>query len=667
MATIVDELVSILGYKIEGQDNLKKYRNQIDGVAKDVTKVTNKIALYANASHSNMLAASSHMISYGNKITDVGNKLIGLSSISAALFLGGAFGLNKFSKEASNLEESINAVNVVFGEGANKVLEFSKKSAEMVGLSSSEFNQMSTETGALLSRTGETKEKVAELTNQLAVRAADLASVYNTDVKLAMSAINQALRGETEAIRKYAADVTDASVQSYLLSKGINKKVASLTQEEKTLYRLRLLMEQTNVVNGDFSKTIDQQANSQRVLNAQWKDAQAKLGKNLLPIKAKIAKALANILDKFNKLNPKVQSLISSLLIFGVALSGLLALLAPVFVLTGKLVSMFGGLLGAITLLNKAARGQRLISFLSFFRKNKGVIKALKALRFGFALLAAPILKVAAAVALLYLGIDDLYHFLTGGKSVIGALLEQLKTGDLFAYGEELGKKLVHGIFEGARRIGLLGDKIEKLLSDPNFYKAGFEIIGSIVSGLALAVMAMGSAFANVAAGIFWGIVNALVGFDAKEKITLMVTDLIEDIVEAWNSLINFYDMGVEMVSQLFEGMKSIGGKIKDWFADLVPEWAEDFIGGDNEAEINNSFENLAGNLNRSDGAAKLSTNNLNNSNTNNSAQVNNQINIEQNVSQAVKAPDQLAKATQRAMGGAMPKRSQLQQEPIAP
>lgn len=656
MATIVDELVSILGYEIRGEQNLKRYQSGVEVAAKKVNRLTAQIVAYSAAADKafsasrTMAVPSALAVLYAKRVKDASLKTTGWAQAFNAV-TGSA-------KAAADEIEFAAEVADRYGANVVKVTDgWVKFKAATKGTKVAEDNREIFQTfTALSSMLGQTPDQL----NGILTALEQMVSKGKVSAEELRGQLGERLPGAFIAAAK-SMGVTTAELDKMLEQGKLTADVL--------LPKLAKQLQQDYKIN--LGKNIDNEiATFNRLDNSLFmlKVAIAKSG--FIGFLADLAEGLTKVVKKLASAPPWVQKLVASLI-------SLLAISAPLLFTFGamaksiatilKVALALRSLVGAFAAMGVVKGGDKLIRHLSFFRKNKGVIKALKALRFGFALLAAPILKVAAAVALLYLGIDDLYHFLTGGKSVIGALLEQLKTGDLFAYGEELGKKLVHGIFEGARRIGLLGDKIEKLLSDPNFYKAGFEIIGSIVSGLALAVMAMGSAFANVAAGIFWGIVNALVGFDAKEKITLMVTDLIEDIVEAWNSLINFYDMGVEMVSQLFEGMKSIGGKIKDWFADLVPEWAEDFIGGDNEAEINNSFENLAGNLNRSEGAAELSTNNLNNSNTNNSAQVNNQINIEQNVSQAVKAPDQLAKATQRALGGAMPKRSQLQQEPIAP
>lgn len=135
---------------------------------------------------------------------------------------------------------------------------------------------MSAITGALFQDLNMAEEDSAKLTIQLTERAADMASVFNTDVNDAMSAISQAIRGETEAIRRYAGDVTDATLEQYALANGINKSVSEMTQQEKKLLRIQVLMEQTAVTAGDFANTADSLANRQRVLAARTQDMSAK-------------------------------------------------------------------------------------------------------------------------------------------------------------------------------------------------------------------------------------------------------------------------------------------------------------------------------------------------------------------------------------------------------
>ncbi len=273
---------------------------------------------------------------------------------NAGLAIGGAIAgfATVAIKNASDLNESMNAVNVVFGEGSKVIEDFGKTSASSVGLSQAKFNQLATSTGALLARTGKPLSEIGEMTTDLATRAADLASVYNTEVDVAMSAINQAIRGETEAIRQFGGEVSEASMQQFLMSQGINKSSKELTDQEKRLYRVQLIMSDTSVVAGDFARTSGDVANQMRIAKAQFADTSAKLGMALLPAMTKVMNVINKILTataKWIQDNPKLASTIFKVtaVIGGLAIGvGILA--SSVFILNLAL-SPIGLIILAIT------------------------------------------------------------------------------------------------------------------------------------------------------------------------------------------------------------------------------------------------------------------------------------------------------------------------------
>jgi hypothetical protein len=231
----------------------------------------------------------------------------------------------KTIKNASDLGESINAVNVVFGKGADNILKFGETAAKSVGMSTAAFNQMATITGALLKDTGKPLSEVADMTTELTKRAADMASVFNTDVSDAMSAINQAIRGETEAIRRYAGDVTDASLQTYLYSQGIQKNVTDLTEQEKRLYRVQLIMAQTAVTAGDFANTSDSLANRQRILAADLENLSAKIGAQLIPVLESLLNKVGPVIAKVGEWVEKNPELTRNIILASGAVAGLTA------------------------------------------------------------------------------------------------------------------------------------------------------------------------------------------------------------------------------------------------------------------------------------------------------------------------------------------------------
>jgi hypothetical protein len=277
-------------------------------------------------------------------------------------------------KAASDMEESVNAVNVVFGDAADQILRFGENAANTVGLSNAAFNQMSTQTGALLKDVGISITETADLTTQLTVRAADMASVFNTDVKDAMSAINQALRGETEAIRRYAGDVTDATLETFALSQGINKSATEMSQQEKRLLRVGLIMQQTAVTAGDFANTSDSLANRLRIARAQLTDVAAELGTQLLPIATRAVQVLSDLVKWFGDLSSPVKTTILVIAGATAAFAALLVIIPPVIsairgitIATALMKGAMGGPTGvAVTL---AAMGAAAIGTSLIFQK----------------------------------------------------------------------------------------------------------------------------------------------------------------------------------------------------------------------------------------------------------------------------------------------------------
>ncbi len=275
--------------------------------------------------------------SMGRQATIAGGAIIGLLGVTV--------------KFGSDLAESINAVQVIFKGGADTILEFGKTASTSVGLAAADFNQLATQTGALLGGMGLTTEEVAQQTIELTKRASDLASVHNTDVKDALSAINQALRGETEAIRRYAADVTDATIEAFALGKGINKSVTEMTQQEKKLLRIAALMAQTSDVADDFVNTSGELANQVRISTAEMKNQAAAIGQVLLPVLKDILSQIMPILQgigEWVKENPRLTAIIVK---FAAAVGALLLVLGPLLIILPGLSVAFSLMLGPIGLL----------------------------------------------------------------------------------------------------------------------------------------------------------------------------------------------------------------------------------------------------------------------------------------------------------------------------
>lgn len=194
-----------------------------------------------------------------------------------------AKGLSDAITNASDLSESVNAVNVSYGAAADGVLALSKNSATALGLSSADFNSLAVQFSAFSSTiAGEGGDVVGTLEG-ITTRASDFASVMNLEVADAAALFQSGLAGETEPLRRYGIDLSAAAVEAYALANGIGDGTGKLTEAEKVQARYGALMEQTSKTQGDFANTSDGYANSQRILGANLENLSATIGQALIP------------------------------------------------------------------------------------------------------------------------------------------------------------------------------------------------------------------------------------------------------------------------------------------------------------------------------------------------------------------------------------------------
>ena len=280
----------------------------------------------------------------GKSFTDAGKKLtIGLTApIVAAAGVAVKF--------ASDLQESTNSVNVVFGESAKIITAWGENAATQAGLSRAEFNSTATQIGVLLQQTGKSFDDVAEDTITLTQRAADLASIYNTDVKDATLALGAALRGESEPARRFGVLLSESAVQAKALELGLGGVKGELTEAEKVQTRYAIILEQTQAVAGDFANTSGDTANSLRVLQAEVQNLAAEFGQELLPIVKDVLTFARDLVAGFGDLTQEQRQTV-------IAVAAVAAAIGPLLLAIGKTITAVSALKGALTALQVAGGG----------------------------------------------------------------------------------------------------------------------------------------------------------------------------------------------------------------------------------------------------------------------------------------------------------------------
>lgn len=188
---------------------------------------------------------------------------------------------------ASDLNESINAVNVTFGEAADEILKMGEAAAKTVGLSRTKFNALAVQFSSFARKIAGPTGKVEDVLDKITRRAADFASVMNLEVAEAARKFQSGLAGEAEPLKQFGIDLSETAIKAYAVANNIGiitAKGVALTEAEKVLARYGSLMEQTQATSGDFANTSDGLANSQRILKEQMENTKAAIGQGLLPI-----------------------------------------------------------------------------------------------------------------------------------------------------------------------------------------------------------------------------------------------------------------------------------------------------------------------------------------------------------------------------------------------
>lgn len=229
-------------------------------------------------------------------------------------------------EQASNLEETANKVAVVFDQSAHAIRQWAQTTVESAGLSRQAAMDAAAAFGNLLVTMGMGQQEAARYSQELVELAADLASFHNVSLAEAIRALQSGLVGETEPLRRFGVLLNETTVRAAALRMGIAGAKGELSESQKVLARLNEIFRQTATAQGDFDRTAQSLANTQRRFQAALDDLRASLGQALLPAMTQLANAATAALVAFQKLP---EGLREGIAVFG-ALGAALAVLLPV-------------------------------------------------------------------------------------------------------------------------------------------------------------------------------------------------------------------------------------------------------------------------------------------------------------------------------------------------
>lgn len=239
------------------------------------------------------------------------------SALAAAGVAGLGAGIYKAVTSASDLNETLSKVGVVFGPAAKAVEDQANDMARSFGLGKQEVLDAAAGIGLVGKAAGQSQEQAAAMANQMAKLAADASSFYNVPLEDALGTIKSALVGESEPIRKFGVLLNEAAVQAEAMRLGLSKTGKDLSEQAKVMARSSLIVKGMSDATGDLERTQDSTSNQFRKLGGSIANLATDFGSTLLPIVNKVVNGLtaftSYVATGFEAAKPSIESFVGTI------------------------------------------------------------------------------------------------------------------------------------------------------------------------------------------------------------------------------------------------------------------------------------------------------------------------------------------------------------------
>ena len=253
MSMIIDELISLLGFKVD-EASASQAKNALGGVE----------------------AAA--------------NKLAGV--LGAAGLAAGFVKLVEYGHAAS---ETMERLDTLFGASAAEVVSWSDAFGKEVGRSRKDLQQMTAGVGAMVAPMGISGTAAAEMGERLAELAVNLAELNDAEDKSTMDALRMALTGNVRALKQYGLVIDEADLKEAARQLGITKGIKTLSEAERAQVSYQAVLNKSaNVAKAGLDPTEAWEARIQNLRDT--------IGLKLLPIAERMADVAIKVIDFFEKL-----------------------------------------------------------------------------------------------------------------------------------------------------------------------------------------------------------------------------------------------------------------------------------------------------------------------------------------------------------------------------
>lgn len=222
-------------------------------------------------------------------------------AVKGVQFLGDAV------EAASSLEQAQGKVDAVFGNSSDTIRDFAKSATEDLGQSEQQALDAAGTFGNLFSAFGIGNDQAVEMSTTLVTLASDLARFNDTSIDEAITALRAGLSGESEPLKRFGVVLNDARLRQEALNLGIYEGTGVLDANQKAQASYSLILKDTATAQGATGRESDSIAAKQAKLTAEWENAKATLGGELIPAMQAGTSAASGLLGVFSSLPGELQ------------------------------------------------------------------------------------------------------------------------------------------------------------------------------------------------------------------------------------------------------------------------------------------------------------------------------------------------------------------------
>lgn len=297
-------------------------------------------------------------------------------------------------KLGADFEQALGKMDVVFGESSGRIDKWSRNALKDFSLARSTAVTMASDFGALFKGMGMNMQQTEEWSTTLTERTMDLSNFYDTTVEETTNALNAIVTGQTEPLRRFGINMTQATLQEYAYASGIRKKVSDMTEAEKVQLRYNFVIERTNIAVGTTARESDTATGQINRFKEGVKELGVGFSEHILPIFVPVIEGVNNMIEGFANLSDGTKKFI-------VVAGGIVASIGPALLMLGSVFKAISNISEGMKVAKGAIEGVSKVGGLF-----SGVLGNTQF--FGFAKWALIIAGVALAIAALVMSINYL-------------------------------------------------------------------------------------------------------------------------------------------------------------------------------------------------------------------------------------------------------------------